>query len=67
MSSKTSDKKSILPDFVNLSGTFLTEVRNSRVTKSSYEIEIRKITSHFELLTRKFLQKFFFRVTNSTL
>ena len=67
MSSKTSDKKSILPDFVNLSGTFLKEVRNSRVTKSSYEIEIRKITSHFELLTRKFLQKFFFRVTNSTL
>ena len=37
------------------------EVRNSGVTKSSYETEFRKITSHFELLTRTFLQKFFFR------
>ena len=42
------------------------EVRNYRVTKSSYEIELRKITSHFELLTRKFLQKSFFRVINWT-
>ena len=30
------------------------EVRNSRVTKSSYETEYRKMTSHFELLTRRF-------------
>ena len=43
------------------------EVRNSRVTKSSSETELRKMTSHFELLTSKFLKKFFFRVTNSTL
>ena len=42
------------------------EVRNSWVTNSSYETELRKITSDFELLTRKFLQKFFFPVTNST-
>ena len=28
------------------------EFRNSRVTKSSYETELRKMTSHFELLTR---------------
>ena len=28
------------------------EVRNSRVTKSSYETELRKMTSHFELLTQ---------------
>ena len=41
------------------------EVRNSRVTKSSYKTEVRKMTSHLELLTRKFLQKLFFRVTNS--
>ena len=26
------------------------EVRNSRVTKSSYETELQKMTSHFELL-----------------
>ena len=31
------------------------EVQNSRVTKSSYETELRKMTSRFELLTRKFL------------
>ena len=31
------------------------EVRNSRVTKSSYETELRKMTLYFELLTRKFL------------
>ena len=29
------------------------EVRNPRVTKSSYEIELPKMTSRFELLTRK--------------
>ena len=33
---------------------------------SSYEADLRKMTSHFELLTRKFSQKLFFRVTNST-
>ena len=42
------------------------DVWNFRVIKSSYEIELRKIKSHFESLTRTFLQKFFFRVTNST-
>ena len=31
----------------------------------SYKIELRKMTSQFELLTRNFLQIFFFRVTNS--
>ena len=31
------------------------EVRNSWVTKSSYETELCKMTSHFELLTRKCL------------
>ena len=31
------------------------DVRNSRVTKSSYKTELSKITSHFEFLTRKFL------------
>ena len=45
----------------------LHEVWNSRVTKSSVEAELRKMTSHSELLTRKCLQKFFFRVNNSTL
>ena len=34
---------------------------------SSYEAELRKMTPYFELLTRKYFQKFFFRVTNSTL
>ena len=43
------------------------KVRNSRVTKSSYETELRKMTSYFELLTWVFLQKYFFGVTNSTL
>ena len=43
------------------------EVRNSRITKFSYEIKLRKRTSNFELLLRKFLQKFFFPVTNLTL
>ena len=36
------------------------KVRNSRVAKPSYKIELRKLMSHFELLTRKFLYKFFF-------
>ena len=31
------------------------EVRNSRVMKSSYEAELRIMTSHFDLLTRKCL------------
>ena len=31
------------------------KVRNSRVTKLSYETELRKVTSHFELLTQKSL------------
>ena len=30
---------------------YIVEVRNSRVTKSSYEAQLRKMTSHFELLT----------------
>ena len=33
---------------------------------SSYGTELSKMTSHFELLTRKCLQKFSFRVTNLT-
>ena len=33
----------------------LKELRNSRVTKSSYQTELHKMTSDFELLTRKFL------------
>ena len=45
--------------------TFM-EVRNSWVTKSSYETELRKMTWDFQLLTQKCLQKLFFRVTNST-
>ena len=44
----------------------LTKVRNSRVMKSSYETKLLEMTSHFELLNRKPLQKLFFRVTNST-
>ena len=32
-----------------------TEIWNSRVTKSSYEIKLWKMTSHFEFLTRTFL------------
>ena len=43
----------------------LHEVRNSQVAKSSYETKLRKMTSHFELLTRYFLQKDFFQVTHS--
>ena len=33
----------------------LIEVWNYQVTKSSYETELRKMTSHLELLTRNFL------------
>ena len=36
------------------------EVRNSRLTKSSYETKLHKMRSHFQLLTRNFLRKFFF-------
>ena len=42
------------------------ELRNSRITKLSYETQLRKTTSHFELLTRTSLHKFSFRITNST-
>ena len=41
---------------VNVLLVTLIEVRNSRITKSNYEIELRKMISHFELLTIKFLQ-----------
>ena len=44
----------------------ITKIWNFRVTKSSYEIEFRKVTSQFELLIRKYLQKYFFQVINST-
>ena len=37
----------------------LNEVQNCRVTKSSYEIESPKMTSHFELLTQR-LHFYFF-------
>ena len=43
------------------------EFRNSQITKSSYKTELCKMKSHFELLTRKFLQKAFLQVTKSTL
>ena len=42
-------------------------VRNPWVTKSSYEIELQKLMSHFELLTRKLWYKLFFQVINLTL
>ena len=45
--------------------TNYTEVRNSRVTKSSYKIKLRKMMSHFKLLIWKFVEKFFFQVTDS--
>ena len=32
---------------------------------SSYETELRKMMSNFEILTQKYLQKFIFYVTNS--
>ena len=38
------------------------EVWNSWVTKSSHKIELSKMTSHFELLTRTFLYKCFFEL-----
>ena len=51
---------------LNNVGSVKIEVRNSQVTKLSNESELRKMTSHFELLIRIFLQKVFFQVTNST-
>ena len=51
-------------DFLNIH--IFNEVRNSGVTKSRYETELRKMTPNFELTTPKFLLKFFFRVTNLT-
>ena len=48
-------------------GHFLCEVWNSSVTKSSYEVELCKMTTHFALVTRQLAYKFFFRVTNATL
>ena len=33
----------------------LEKVLNSRVTRSSYETNLHKVTSHFELVIRKFL------------
>lgn len=53
------NKSHIIGPYINL--------RNSRATKSSYKIELRKMAAHFVLLTQKCLQKFFFLVTNSTL
>ena len=50
----------------NVPALYKHEIWNSRVTKSSCETELHKMTSHFELLTQKFLWKFFFRVTNLT-
>ena len=47
--------RSKLKNVFNKNKTHFNEVRNSRVTKSSYETELRKMTSHFELLTRKCL------------
>ena len=41
--------------FVCLFNNIFIEVWKSRLTKSSYETELRKIASHFELLTRKLL------------
>ena len=40
---------------------------NGGSESSSYETELHKTTLHFELLTWKFFQKIFFRVTNWTL
>ena len=34
-------------------GHFLCEVSNSSVTKSSYEVELCKMTTHFALVTRQ--------------
>ena len=41
------------------------DIQNSRVMKSSYETELCKMTSHFELLTRSRKIKLTLRVTNS--
>ena len=43
------------------------KVQNSQLMKSSHKTELHKMASHFELLTQKCLQKFFFQVTNSNL
>ena len=45
---------------------FMMLLQRFEVTKSSYETELHKMTSHFELLTQNFLRKVFFQVTNST-
>ena len=37
----------------------LIEVRHSRVSQSSQKAKLHKMLSHFQLLTRKFLEKFF--------
>ena len=42
-------------DNLNNKAMEINEVRNSRVIKSSYETELRKITSYFALITRKYL------------
>ena len=67
---KTKSIKSKLLKTLNMnqfkSSWFWFEVRNSRVMKLSYEIEFLKMNSHFQLLIRKFLWKFFFRFSNST-
>ena len=42
------------------------KVQSSQVTKSNDKIVLCKMTSHFELLTQKFVIEFFFRVSNST-
>ena len=41
------------------------EVRNSRVMKSGYETELRKMTSHFELLTLFFFSPLMYNHTTS--
>ena len=51
---KVGDFKSINWNSLN-QNTHKNEVPNSRVTKSSHETELQKMTSDFELLTRKFL------------
>ena len=43
-------------DLQNKINSCQNEVRNSRVTNLSYEIELRKKASHFELLIQTFLQ-----------
>ena len=41
------------------------DVQNSRVTKLSYETELGKVTSDFDILTQKFISKLLFQFTNS--